>query len=428
MRYKRTIVLDIIAWFHSLLLFFWIYPLLASMLMFEGGTFWRTVTSCLLLLVPIILSWLLMQHIRNFILYLFFGTALSALVAFFALCWAGFDQPSGKLCLVLTFILSMIIFGVRTRAKITYGQMKEEFLDIHGDKAEFTLQEREIPNFLCQPHLYHLVWFTLLYVPGMFLRFNTCLYLMFGTLLLDIFLCLSYNYISCLYEYIRKNQYVANLPVSSMQKIHRTTGWIGALLLVLFMLPAILFGREFEPDLTTDKPLFDVEQTTEEDKKLNSASTGIVDTQLIDAVNQSADPPIWLPALMRIIGYICMTVFIISLIILFIRRVRSLGHEFAIEEEDEVVFLKPEEKDSSRRFFHLKGKESHLSANQQIRKRYRKTIRRATKGQPSKWATPSELERDANLANDEAMQTLHAVYEKARYSKDGCSHKDLNLL
>ena len=52
----------------------------------------------------------------------------------------------------------------------------------------------------------------------------------------------------------------------------------------------------------------------------------------------------------------------------------------------------------------------------------------ATKGQPNKWATPSELERDAELADNAGMQALHDAYEKARYSENGCTREDMNAL
>lgn len=427
MQYKRPIVLDIFTWLHSLLLFGVLYPLFASLLLLKDASFWRTTTAGLLLLIPIFLSWFLMQRIHNFILYLLSGVIVSAICGLIALCWGGIGRPEGLLCGILTVVCSVIIFAVRTHAKVTYGQKKEEFLDVHGDKTEFPLQEREMPNLLSQPLAYHWVWFTLLYVPGMLLHFTTYLYLAFSALLADIFLCLGFSYISSLYEYIRKNQSVSNLPVSSMSRIHRTSGIIGALLLVLFLLPAILYGREFEPDLTTDKPLLTSEETTEE-KSFETYAPEMADTQLIASVDHSVQPSKWIPILMRIIGFVFSAVIIISVILLFIRKVRSLGHDFAVEEDDEAVFLEPETADASGFLFRRKHRESRLSVNQQIRRRYRKTIRKATKGQPSKWATPSELERDAELTDDKATQTLHVVYEKARYSREGCNHEDLDQL
>ena len=63
-----------------------------------------------------------------------------------------------------------------------------------------------------------------------------------------------------------------------------------------------------------------------------------------------------------------------------------------------------------------------------IRRRYKKTIRNATKGEPNAYATPTELEVIADLSDSRQVQTLHHLYEKARYSKDGCTEEDMKRL
>ena len=39
--------------------------------------------------------------------------------------------------------------------------------------------------------------------------------------------------------------------------------------------------------------------------------------------------------------------------------------------------------------------------------------------------TPLELEQYAKLPDDDRTQLLHSLYEKARYSKEGCSKEDV---
>ena len=67
---------------------------------------------------------------------------------------------------------------------------------------------------------------------------------MFGILFVDVFLCLGYHYISALYEYVRENQRVASLPVATMQKIHRMTGIILAIIITLIR-GIQRFGKDF---------------------------------------------------------------------------------------------------------------------------------------------------------------------------------------
>lgn len=420
MNYKRPLVLDIITWIHSLFLFACVYPFLASLGSCKGAVFWRMTVSGLVLLVPVVLSWLIMQKQINLLQYVLVSVPVIALTAFLSLI------TGGKLCAVLGLGFSLLVFGLRMHSKITYGNKKQEFSDVHHG-LHFDLQEREMPGFLNCPQPYHWVWFTLLYVSGMILHFTTFLYIMFALLFVDIFLCLGYHYISSLYEYARKNQHVANFPLKTMQKIHRMTGIIGGLLLILFLLPAVLYGREFQPDLTTDKPLLSFDEVMEETQQY-SAPEEVADTQIVDFRNfQEKDSPKWIYYLAKMIGYVCSAIFIIALAIRMIRAVRKLGKDFSVEEEDEVVFLEPDHTDSVKGIFRSRGRESFLSASQQVRKRYKKTIKKASKEKPSQTATPAELEKNAGLAEDASMQVLHGLYEKARYSEAGCTDEDLKL-
>lgn len=420
MNYKRPLVLDIITWIHSLFLFACTYPFLASLVSYRGAAFARMTCSGLLLFVPIVLSWYLMQKLKYMIQYVL--AAIPVILFTVAVSWLA----GGLLCAVCAGIASLAIFWLRMNSKITYGKMKQEFLDVHNNQ-HFNLQEREIPGMLSCPQAYHWIWFTLLYVFGMLFRLTAFLYIMFAILFVDIFLCLLYHYISALYEYARTNQHVANFPLKTMQKIHRMTGIIGGLLLVLFLLPAVLYGREFQPDLTTDKPLLSFDEVMEEKQQYSAPE--IVDTQLMEAMNsRKKEPPKWILYLAKIIGYIVSAVFIVALTIQMIRGIRGLGRDFSVEEEDEVVFLEPDLTDSVKRIFRSGKRDSFLSANQQIRKRYKKTIKKASKEKPSQTATPAELEKNAGLAEDASMQALHDLYEKARYSENGCTDEDLKLL
>ena len=65
-----------------------------------------------------------------------------------------------------------------------------------------------------------------------------------------------------------------------------------------------------------------------------------------------------------------------------------------------------------------------FSPNAFIRRKYMKTIKKAKKSAPDEWLAPEEIESFAGVEN----KTLHHVYEKARYSREGCTAEDKNLL
>ena len=68
--------------------------------------------------------------------------------------------------------------------------------------------------------------------------------------------------------------------------------------------------------------------------------------------------------------------------------------------------------------------DSFFSPNKKIRRLYKKTIQKADKIRPIGTETPAELEEKAGLSKDFKMQKLHTYYEKARYSKDGCTKEE----
>ena len=59
-----------------------------------------------------------------------------------------------------------------------------------------------------------------------------------------------------------------------------------------------------------------------------------------------------------------------------------------------------------------------MSPNAVIRRKYKKTIK--SKLTPEEWMTPSEMEKRGKFSID----LLHNLYEKARYSENGCTQAD----
>lgn len=100
-----------------------------------------------------------------------------------------------------------------------------------------------------------------------------------------------------------------------------------------------------------------------------------------------------------------------------------------INEETESSFIQNVEKKSSDSLF-----SSLFHPNAAIRKRFKRQIekgsasnKKAGNAIPVSF-TPSELEEYAGLSDDERTRLLHTLYEKARYSQDGCTKEDVSLL
>ena len=67
------------------------------------------------------------------------------------------------------------------------------------------------------------------------------------------------------------------------------------------------------------------------------------------------------------------------------------------------------------------------SPNSVIRRAYRRRIRKEKKD-IQETMTPSEIEDAAGLPAGDERRVYHELYEKARYSKAGCSTEDVQTL
>lgn len=98
------------------------------------------------------------------------------------------------------------------------------------------------------------------------------------------------------------------------------------------------------------------------------------------------------------------------------------------DEGDIVEFIKEAEKKEKivSRVIQEEKKEKDSSPNAVIRRLYKKKIKAGIKGKIPFWASPTELEIMAQWQESVSEKELHLLYEKARYSKEGCLKEELN--
>lgn len=417
MNYRRPVTLDVLSVVHAALMFATVYPFLAGLLGFSGSTF-RTVSAAgILMILPVAASFFLNRKIKSLIVFFLLGAAITAGCCYLARYWGGGDCYSGFVCGAATAVGTAIIFGFRIYTRILYGKEKRKFYAVHSADTPFDLKGRELPSPLNSPKLYHLLWFSGLYLLGMILHLRTTLYILFAMVFADIFVCLGYRYISALYEYIRTNRRLIGLPLNAMKKIHQLAGISGALLLALFLLPSLLYGREFEPKIATREPVKPVPQMVQQGNYY-IYGPDIPDTEAAEASEPQKETPKWVETLLKIFGCLVAVSSIVIAAVLLFHIIRSLEKEFSEpEEKDEVVFLKRGRTVDGKTSADNMIREGIFSKRQQIRRRYRRLIRKHTKGIPSPSATPTELERNAALSGSPEMNELHEIYEKVRYDR-----------
>jgi hypothetical protein len=405
MEYKKPRLLSIFAIVHATLLFAAPYPLIAVILQYKSDKYFRFSACGGLILLTILLSLALVHKIRHILPFFAAGIAISALLGQLA------GYISGSACGYWTFVFSMIVFIIRLNSKVRFGRMKRDFMDFHGRHAEFNMHEGDVPDVLTRPRPVHWIWFTALYFYALYGEYDDCLLYIFMLVFIDIFICLGYCYFNALYRYVGDNKNIAHLPIFAIKKIHRMTGAFAALLLLIFMLPALFYGKEFKFNPSFENNVNFSEDTVIEDQD------DAIDFSALLSDEEGFVLPEWVSKVMDFFAVIIVVIFSVMLLKAIAGWLKKTGLEFQTGDEgDETVFLKSEPQDT---VVSLLKKQRGLLLNeeQKIRRRYRKTIKKATKGKPNNWATPSELEAQANLTDSDDISALHDAYEKARYSR-----------
>ncbi|MCI5620972.1 MAG: hypothetical protein MR355_05340 [Lachnospiraceae bacterium] len=431
MIFKRNdLYRGILSWFHLLLLLFGFYPLSVSFLGLNTQNTLKMTALGLLLLIPIISSSLMLRKIRNFWIFVPCGLLIAAGTGYLAYCLCDFFQYGRYLGGILTFLLSLIPFIIHIHARVQLVEIRRDFIAAHGSSKPFAMETWEVSTPANTPRFSHLTWLVIQYIAGILLGFSTYWHIIFYLTFLDVFLCFLYQYRENYLDFVETNDGVANLPLQTLQKIFRILYALAFLLLIIFTLPAALYGREPLSEISiSSHTILHVEQDTDSLSIPPNSTQQIVPEIIVQAQNDSTPDPVWFANLLKVLLFIMGIVLILSLIYAIVQGIKKIGADFCTDENDSIEFLEDKTKDDKKKLRkQQKKKEGYLSPNMQIRRKYKRMIKRNTKGTPSSTATPSELERRAGIAEEPNTTLLHSMYEKARYSKMGCGKEDLQAL
>jgi hypothetical protein len=416
----------LLGFLHTLLLGLGIFSLIACCGGLSGTDYFAVLALGLSLLIMEVLAWALLRRVHFMLLFLGIGCGISLLLS--VICFAltaRFENIRSALALA-TFVLCMIIILTHASARAKHGEIKADFLATHDDDVPFRMELWEVPTLLTTPSPWCMLWFAAQYVVGLIAKQPLYWRTVFYLALLDLFVCFAFYYIRQFTVFLQDNHTSANLPVRTIRRVHLILLAVGTLLLVLFVTPAVFFNREPLSELTLkvshlptsdDVGMAELFPTTATEE--NPFMEGLIDT------GETHEPPEWLKKLMNVLLVVILAGFVIAVIAAIVQAIRFAMRNFAICDEDEVLFLEDETADSVESADSAKTRDDgFFSVNRQIRRRYKKTIQKATSGIPDHWATPSELEAHAGLADSDGISVLHEVYEKARYSRDGATRED----
>lgn len=422
LKLNHTLLLQLTGHLHSLMLFWCFYPLTARLFLAQIPSRTPFLLTGILLLLPVTISWYAAMKVKYLILYLLTGILVSlGYAAFngFLASRLGFSLPLGA---GLSLLSSLLLFLIRGLGRIKKGQVQKMLLELPcADLARVDYSELEVPVFLDAPSPLHWIYFAVHYVLGALLKIPFYWRMIFYLFLTDVFLCFIYRFAEGFYDFLKEHSHCANLPVKTMEKVVKIIFTIACVILLAFTLPSLFYGKEPLSTLS-----FEQKQPSEEwtpDPKPLSPENGMPDwMEALSGQEEPKEPPKWLLFLSQVLFYLICAGTVAAILAAIYRACTRAGKFFASESEDEICFIEKGFTDQGQ-----EPKKQRLpwfresSANMRIRRYYKRYLRKGLKKSPAGSETPHELEALAGFSESQSRELLHNHYEKARYSKEGCS-------
>lgn len=399
------------------------------------------------LILPVVLSWLAVRYCKALWLYVLSGAA--AVVLAFSAVPGGAGEaalaPEKLIFAALTAFLWLVRGGVR----IKKGRLRKEYMEMPVGEGSLQIPDlSEIPMFLDDPRAVHFFFFVFFYLVSLPLGEETLYRYIFAILCTDLPVCFLYRYLASFREYVEEHQSIANLPVHTMKKIIHLLLVPALLILLLAMLPSLLYGEEpltrihvewspggSAPVQENEMP---VQETDGMQEMLSQLSGG-----------EAARMPVWLERLLELVVWLIVAAVAFFALRALYLALRSMNRSFLQDEEDEITFLGDEDRrEKVKRKREKGGSRFFPSPSERVRRKYKKILRRGMRRRrktPGGAETPAELEALACLLPAEGagavesafsaedpkwdgrsadLEILHGLYEKARYSPDGCTEEE----
>lgn len=224
-----------------------------------------------------------------------------------------------------------------------------------------------------------------------------------------------YRYVEETEQYLSMNKRTCNLP---SKRIYAIGGGILALYLLILMiltLPSLftISHRQYRDlrELTVDLEIDYTEIMQEHN--LEPAGEDFTAAMLAE-YGEPTPPPWWV----NFIFYSIAVLIFIVLAIALMRKIYAVFQDFliSIDENGDIVEKLQDTAEDMQKIKIPTGRR-RLSEKEQIRKKYRKMIRRHRKDRPAIYESPAEIEDKAGIAKTVETLALHTQYEQARYGQ-----------
>ncbi len=398
----------IIEWFHATLIFALLIPLFFAVgELSQNGGMAALYIKCLLIAVPIVITSISSQRARTLTRYMAV-CALTVMVMFFLTC-VGKERNAGNTVYAVG-IMSETVFIIGKR-------IADRLRLIRADKNYDPFAPKPV-SFLDNPSLSYTWYFVIMYVLGLCFNSKGVCDIAFFSAIVYLFLALAYTFFATTNEYLNLNKRTKGIPKKRLYGVRAGMFFLYAVFIAAAIMPSVFFiGKRHYTDIRkwfddTKAAPYDI-QWESEFVPVPGGFSGM--PAELDAIEAPPEPSEFWNGLFWVIAAVCAAVGIYA-VVMAARQIFADFRRGLDDNGDKVEEIEDESlhKDEIMTFVRKHGDDSEAA---KIRRRYKKTIRKHMKAIPAPYGTPSEIESDAGLSDDEDMHMLHALYEDVRYNR-----------
>ncbi|MCD8038481.1 MAG: hypothetical protein LUE96_05280 [Lachnospiraceae bacterium] len=390
---------------HATLIAMLVIPLLYALAELEdaGGALMLYI-KCFIIIIPVAVTELAVRKIRRLGLYLLAGAAATA--ALYGIMELFFGE-SGACYTCVMPAESVLIVLIRLRERMRLAAQEKEN-DIYAAP--------EI-SMINKPSFAFMWYFAVMYLLGIAFNSAALCDIAFFNAGVYFFVALAHGFLASTKQYFDLNSRTKNIPGKRLYAVGAAMTGAFAGLVLIAMLPSVfLAGQRRYTDIRT---WFDEVEPAPYAAAYDVQTDGeAVGTNWLEVMNDGepvSEPSkfweyFWRALVAAIAGAGAYAGFYV--LRQFFRDFRSSFDENGDRVEE--IDGGPEDKTEG---LGQKRRRREGSEAARVRRLYKKTIRRHRKEAPAPYESPAELEENAGLSGDAAMEALHVQYENVRYGK-----------
>lgn len=364
--------------------------------------------KCLVIVLPIVATDFAVKKCKGLLSYLAVSAfVLAATVSIGWLLTASLHQS------LIFWVYMAVLFG--ETVYIIVIRISDR---VHKKREAYTLEGTNPtwqPTFdsLGTPNFSVLIYFVLVYLIAVNLNNSTvCNAALFSAIVYTLVTFL-YHHICETEKYIALNKNACNIPSKRIYGIGNGMMAIFLLLFVIMILPALftISSRHYRDLRDTSIPInIDYAQMMEE-SEMQHADPDTMEL-LMEQLGEPKPIPEWINTLFNMIAAVVF-LFLIGSLIKFIYNTFRTFRGINDENGDVVEELQEIGQGIKIRKAHVNSRK--LPERERIRREYRRFIRKYRKERPARYESPTEIERNAGIVENEEAKELHRQYELARY-------------